>query len=82
MLFRSGGQVVQSSVVPHAWEPSRGYQVTDDWWILGSDGKRLLMLPPLWQSPLPSDRIWDRRCVALLHDGAPEPVILELDDVS
>ena len=61
----------------HPWEPS-GYRVTDDWWILGSDGKRLLMLPPRWQS-YPMHRLWKGRSLALLHDGLPEPVILELE---
>ena len=61
----------------HPWEPS-GYRVTDDWWILGSDGKRLLMLPPRWQS-YPMYRVWKGRSLALLHSGLPEPVILELE---
>ena len=30
------------------WGSSQGYQVTDDWWILSPNGKRLLMLPPPW----------------------------------
>jgi len=38
----------------YPWGSSYGYQVTDDWWMLGPDGKRLLMLPPPWQSdPVP-----------------------------
>ena len=28
------------------WISPRGYRVTNDWWILGPDGKRLLLLPP------------------------------------
>ena len=32
------------------WASSYGYWVTNDWWILGPDGKRHLMLPPTWQS--------------------------------
>ena len=27
---------------------SRGYQITDDGWLFGPSGKRLLILPPLW----------------------------------
>ena len=60
------------------WGSSRGYQVTDDWWILGPDRKRLLMLPPRWQSYV-VQRIWKGRFLALLHGGLSEPVILELN---
>jgi hypothetical protein len=34
----------------YPWASPHGYQVTNDWWILGPDRKRLLMLPPLWHS--------------------------------
>ena len=60
----------------YPWESSYGYQVTDDWWILGPDGKRLLMLPPCWQSYM-VQRVWRGHFLALLHGGLPEPVILE-----
>ena len=59
------------------WESSYGYQVTDDWWIIGPGGKRLLMLPPTWRSG-PLRRLWKGRFLALLHHQIPEPVILEL----
>ena len=59
------------------WVPPRGYQVTREW-ILGLDGKRLLMFPPLWQSPAAVDRAWKGQFLALLHDGLSEVVILEL----
>jgi len=62
----------------YPWGSSRGYRVTDDWWILGPDRKRLLMLPPPWQSDA-FYRVWKGRFLALLHDGLPESVILELD---
>jgi len=62
----------------YPWGSSRGYRVTDDWWILGPDGKRLLMLPPPWQSEA-VQRVWKGRFLALLHGGLSEPVILELD---
>ena len=61
------------------WGSSRGYEVTDDGWILGAGGKRLLMLPPLWHSRLSVDRVWDGEFLALLHGTLPEPVILELE---
>ena len=61
------------------WGSSQGYEVTDDGWVLGVNGKRLLMLPPLWQPPLKVDRVWDGRFLALLHGALPQPVILELD---
>jgi len=60
------------------WGSSRGYRVTNDWWILGPDGKRLLMLPPPWQSDA-VQRVWKGQFLALLHGGLSEPVILELD---
>ena len=55
-----------------------GYQVTNDWWTLGPGRKRLLMLPPLWQS-YPVQRVWKGHFLALLHAGLSEPVILELE---
>ena len=61
----------------YPWVSSCGYRITDDWWILGPDRKRLLMLPPPWQS-FPGLRVWKGRFLALLHVGLPEPVILEL----
>ncbi|KAF9645857.1 hypothetical protein BDM02DRAFT_3119638 [Thelephora ganbajun] len=62
------------------WLPSRGYQITDDGWILGSSGKRLLRLPPHWRSPDTTGRTWSGRCLALLHGTLPEAVILELEE--
>ena len=60
------------------WVSSCGYRVTNDWWILGPDGKRLLMLPPHWQS-YPVDQVWKGKFLALLHGGLSEPVILEME---
>ena len=59
------------------WGSSRGYMVTDDGWIFGPDGKRLLMLPLPWQSHA-IRRVWSGNFVALLHGTLPEPIILEL----
>ena len=61
----------------YPWGSSRGYQVTKDWWVRGPDGKRLLMLPPHWQSDAVR-RMWKGQFLALLHCGLPEPVMLEL----
>jgi len=79
-VLRDPGRRVDVGHPPegYPWASSRGYQVTSDWWILGPDGKRLLMLPPLWQSPLEADRVWKGKFLALLHRGRSEPVILEL----
>ena len=60
------------------WGSSRGYRVTNDWWILDPGGKRLLMLPPPWRS-YAKDRTWKGEFLALLHGGLSEPVILDLD---
>ena len=61
----------------YPWGSSRGYRVTEDWWILDPDGKRLLMLPPRWQS-YELQRVWKGQLLALLHRGLSEPVILEV----
>ena len=65
----------------YPWVSSRGYRVTKDWWIVGPDEKRLLMLPPLWQYPVEVEvlHVWKGQFLALLHRGLPEPVILELN---
>jgi len=60
------------------WQSSHGYQVTDDWWILGPSGKRLFWLPPQWRSG-ELRRKWGKRFVALLHNELREAVILELE---
>ena len=61
------------------WGSSRGYKVTEDGWILGVGGKRLLMLPPLWRSRYKEHRVWNENFLALLHGELPEVVILELE---
>ena len=60
------------------WESSCGYRVTNDWWVVGPDGKRLLMLPPPWRSFM-MRRLWKGEFLALVHGGLPEPVILAFD---
>ncbi|KAF9642499.1 hypothetical protein BDM02DRAFT_3264452 [Thelephora ganbajun] len=62
------------------WLSSRGYQITDDGWILGVSGKRLLRLPPHWQSFDMTRRTWSGRFLALLHHALPKAVILELEE--
>lgn len=61
---------------PHG--SSHGYQVTNDGWIISPGGRRLLMLPPPWQSDTVR-RAWNGKFLALLHGALPEPVILELE---
>jgi len=58
---------------------SRGYRVTDDWWVVSPSGKRLLWLPHDWRSGETSRR-WNGRFLGLLHHELPEAVILELDE--
>ncbi|KAF9647967.1 hypothetical protein BDM02DRAFT_2470495 [Thelephora ganbajun] len=65
--------------MPH-WLSPRGYQITDDGWILGSSGKRLLWLPPHWRSLDMEARTWSGRFLVLLHGTLPEAVILELEE--
>ncbi|KAF9643063.1 hypothetical protein BDM02DRAFT_3273228 [Thelephora ganbajun] len=62
------------------WLSSRGYQITDDGWILGISGKRLLWLPLYLQSLNTAHRTWSGRFLALLHATLPEAVILELEE--
>ena len=61
------------------WESACGYKVTNDGWIFGLDGKRLLMLPPPWQTGA-ARRVWNGKFLALLHATLPEPVIIELEN--
>ena len=63
----------------YPWSSSSGYQVTEDGWILGPDGRRLLMLPCLWLSSEPERRVWSKQFLALLHGTLSEPVILEFE---
>ena len=58
------------------WGSSHGYQVGDGWWILGPDGKRLLMLPPPWRDR-PWGWVWKGQFLVLPYYLL-EPVILEL----
>ena len=79
----SGPPTPATDVVEHQswgrpWVSSRGYQVTNDWWVLGLDGRRLFMLPPAWRSDA-TRRVWNGQFLALLHSSLPEPVILEFD---
>jgi len=58
---------------------SRGYQVSDDWWVVSPSGKRLLWLPHDWRSYEWSRR-WSGRFLGLWHKELPEAVILELGE--
>ena len=55
---------------------SRGYTVTDDWWVLSPSKKRLLWLPHRWRI-LELLRAWDGRFLGLLHGELSEVVVLE-----
>ena len=60
------------------WVSSFGYQLTNDWWVLGPYGRRLLMLPPAWRSDA-TRRVWNGQFLAFFHSSLPEPVILEFE---
>ncbi|KAF9642318.1 hypothetical protein BDM02DRAFT_3273508 [Thelephora ganbajun] len=62
------------------WLSSRGYQITDDGWILGTSGKRLLWLPLRWRSSDTTHRTWSGRFLAFSHSALLEVVILELEE--
>jgi len=62
------------------WHSACGYQVTDDGWVLSSNGKLLLWLPHQWQSE-ELERQWSGNFLALFRMGLPEAIILELLEV-
>ena len=55
---------------------SRGYEVTDDGWVLSPTRERLLWLPHRWRSTW-MVRTWGGRFLALLHRELSDVVILE-----
>ena len=59
------------------WRCPPSYKVTDGW-ILHSNGKRLLRLPPHWW-PRWYDVVWGGQFLALLNSNLPEILILELE---
>jgi WD40 repeat protein len=62
------------------WGSSCGHQITDEGWVFRRDGKRLLMLPPLWRSSFGAKEVvWNGKFLGLLHGALLEPVILELE---
>ena len=67
------GPTTPSSGAP-PWQPFRGYEVTDDGWILSSTRKKLLWLPHYWRG---RDWMWSGRFLGVLHQELPEIVILE-----
>ena len=69
-----GGIVCPSGVFP--WESCRGYEVTDDGWVLSATQKRLLWLPRRWRAQV-RQRAWSGRFLGLLHQELSEVVILE-----
>ena len=66
------------------WQPSHGWQVVDNEWILSSNRKKLLWLPHHWQVDLEGIKmgeqllVWSGRFLALRDPELPEIVILEL----
>ena len=66
-----------SGVFP--WESRRGYEVTDDGWVLSATQKRLLWLPHRWRS-MAWQSVWSGRFLGLLQSGLSEIVILEFPE--
>jgi len=60
------------------WHSSCGYQVTDDGWILNSNGKQLFWLPHHWRSEK-AKRRWSGKFLVVPQSGLPEAIILELE---
>ena len=57
-------------------ESSRGYTVTDCWWVVSPSQKRLLWLPHRWRMGQ-RNRAWGGRFLGLLNGELSEVVILE-----
>ena len=72
-----GGIGCPSGVFP--WESPRGYEVTDDWWVLSATRKRLLWLPHRWRSD-EEYRTWSGRFLGLLQSELSDIVILEFPE--
>ena len=58
------------------WLSSRGYEVTDDGWVLNPTRERVLWLPHRWRLGK-KNRTWSGQFLGLLHYQLPEVVILE-----
>ena len=61
------------------WEPFRNCEVTDDRWILSSSKKRLLWLPPYWESNS-LFTVQDGRFLGFLDPAQSEVVVLEVPE--
>ena len=61
------------------WHSPYGYQVTNDGWILCSNGKHLLWLPHHWRQDEIIQRRWKGKFLAIWNDDLLEPSILELE---
>ena len=59
------------------WNPSDGYEVMYDRWVFNPSRKLLLWFPPNWQL-FGCYRVWAGQFLALLHNGLPEALILDL----
>ena len=58
------------------WQSCLGYEVTRNGWVLSPTKKRLLWLPHHWRST-EKYTTWNGQFLGLIHEGLPEPVILE-----
>ena len=58
------------------WQSCLGYEVTDNGWVLSPTKKQLLWLPHHWRSK-EKYKTWNGQFLGLIHQGLPEPVILE-----
>ena len=59
------------------FQSSRGYEVTDDGWVLSPTQKRLLWVPQRWRSTQLRYRTWSGRFLGIFSPGLSDPVILE-----
>ena len=78
-LCYEGSHAVANKYLLCPWVTFHSHKVMKDGWILGPDGRRLLMLPPRWLGDLDAVRwVWRGEHLALLSDTLSELVILEL----
>ena len=61
------------------WHSPDGFRVTDDGWVVNSNGKWLLWLPRHWRPDKRVQKSWGKKSLAIWNKNLPEPVILMLD---
>ena len=61
------------------WLSPDGHQVSNDGWVVCSNGKHLLWLPHQWRQDLKMQRKWNGKFLAVWNLNSTEPFILKLE---